>query len=131
VLCIGADGDTKNSDSRDIQFNTELDKVANELLDMLPCDTEWLFPSPQRGKKDRHSKTFRESLRIVAKASGLEWVGFHHFRVYFASTAVMAGIDYMTIAEWLGHQDGGQLVAEVYGHLNDAHKKSAAKLLKF
>ena len=131
VLRIGADGDTKNSDSREIQFNTELDKVTNELLDMLPSDTEWLFPSPQRGKKDRHSKTFRESLRIVAKASGLEWVGFHHFRVYFASTAVMAGIDYMTIAEWLGHQDGGQLVAEVYGHLNDAHKKSAAKLLKF
>ena len=42
----------------------------------------------------------------------------------------MAGIDFMTIAGWLGHQDGGILVAKVYGHLNDAHQRTAAAKLK-
>ena len=43
----------------------------------------------------------------------------------------MAGIDYMTTAKWLGHQDGGTLVGKVYGHLNDAHQRSAAEKLTF
>ncbi len=41
----------------------------------------------------------------------------------------MAGIDFMTIASWLGHSDGGILVGKVYGHLADSHKKAAAKKL--
>jgi len=41
----------------------------------------------------------------------------------------MAGIDFMTIAAWLGHKDGGILVGKVYGHLIDEHRqKMAAKL---
>jgi hypothetical protein len=41
----------------------------------------------------------------------------------------MAGIDFMTIASWLGHRDGGILVGKVYGHLLDEHRaKMAAKL---
>jgi hypothetical protein len=43
----------------------------------------------------------------------------------------MAGIDFMTIADWLDHSDGGILVGKVYGHLADAHKKAAARKLRF
>lgn len=130
VVRIGADGDTKNSQGRDIQFNPSLRAVMIELMESLPDDTQWLFPSPQRGEKDIHAKTFRESLRLVRDAAGLPWVGFHDFRHYFASQGVMAGLDFMTIAKWLGHQDGGMLVAKVYGHLNDAHQRSAAEKLE-
>lgn len=129
VVRIGADGDTKNSRWRDIQFNASLKAVMVELMDCLPDDTQWLFPSPQRGKKDIHAKTFRESLHLVRDAAKLGWVGFHDFRHYFASQCVMAGIDYMTISKWLGHQDGGILVAKVYGHLNDEHQRNAADKL--
>jgi hypothetical protein len=38
----------------------------------------------------------------------------------------MAGIDFLTIATWLGHQDGGVLVGKVYGHLSDGHKERMA-----
>jgi hypothetical protein len=38
----------------------------------------------------------------------------------------MLGIDYMTIAKWLGHQDGGILAGKVYGHLSDEHQKKMA-----
>lgn len=129
VVRIGADGDTKNSQGRDIQFNASLRVVLRELLDALPEDTQWLFPSPQRGEKDIHAKTFKESLRLVRNAAGLPWVGFHDFRHYFASQGVMAGLDYMTISKWLGHQDGGMLVGKVYGHLNDSHQRTAAEKL--
>ena len=53
-------------------------------------------------------------------------VGFHDLRHFFASTCVMAGIDFMTIAGWLGHSDGGVLVGKVYGHLADEHKRRMA-----
>lgn len=131
VVRIGGDGDTKNSQGRDVQFNTSLRDVLTELMKSLPDDTIWLFPSPQRGKNDRHAMTFRETLRIARKGAKLEWVGFHDFRHFFASQCVMAGIDYMTIAKWMGHQDGGILVGKVYGHINDEHQRSAAKKLKF
>jgi hypothetical protein len=33
----------------------------------------------------------------------------------------MAGIDFKTIAEWVGHRDGGVLIGKVYGHLKPGH----------
>ena len=131
VLRIGGDGDTKSGLGRDIQFNATLRDLMAELMAALPDDTTFLFPSPQRGKADKPSKSFRESLRLVRIKAGLPWVGFHDLRHYFASACVMAGIDYMTTAKWLGHQDGGILVGKVYGHLNDAHQRSAAEKLTF
>jgi integrase len=129
VVRIGADGDTKNREGREVQFNAALRSVVTDIMQMLPPDCSFLFPSPQRGKKDIRAKSFRETLHLVRKKTGLSWVGFHDFRHYFASTCVMAGIDYMTIAKWLGHKDGGVLVGKVYGHLNDDHQRKAAEKL--
>jgi hypothetical protein len=33
----------------------------------------------------------------------------------------MSNVDYMTIAKWVGHKDGGVLIGKVYGHLNSEH----------
>jgi hypothetical protein len=50
-------------------------------------------------------------------------------RHYFISHCVMAGIDYMTIAIWVGHRDGGAMIGRIYGHLKPGHSASqAAKL---
>jgi len=43
----------------------------------------------------------------------------------------MSGIDYMTIAEWVGHQDGGILIGKVYGHLAKSHKREQARRVNF
>ena len=56
---------------------------------------------------------------------------FHDLRHHFISYCVMSGIDYMTIAEWVGHRDGGILIGKVYGHLADSHKKQQAQRVKF
>ena len=72
-----------------------------------------------------------EEAKIARKAAGLNWVGFHDLRHYFCSICVMAGIDFMTIAAWLGHKDGGILVGKVYGHLLDEHRRKAANRISF
>lgn len=52
-------------------------------------------------------------------------------RHYFASVCVMAGIDFKTVALWLGHNDGGKLVASTYGHLRREHTKTAMSKIRF
>jgi integrase len=94
-------------------------------------DSQWLFPSPQRGDKDIRAKTFRESLKLVRKKAGMLDRAFHDMRHHFCSYAVMSGVDFMTIAEWVGPRDRGMLIAKVYGHINDQHKRAMAERLNF
>ena len=109
-VTIGSDGLSKNWESRTVEFNPQLGTLMGELHRRRAPDCSWLFPSPKRGPRDEHAQSFRESLKMARKAADLPWVGFHDLRHYFCSMCVMAGIDFMTIAAWLGHKDGGILV---------------------
>jgi integrase len=131
TVTIGSGGASKNHKARDVDFSPELKALLVEMSAARPPDSSWLFPSPQRGAKDIHAMHLRESLKQVRKTAGLPWLGFHDLRHAFASQCVMAGLDFMTIAAWLGHSDGGILVGKVYGHLADTHKKAAAQKLTF
>jgi integrase len=128
-LTIGSDGLSKNHKSRIVDLNANLEAHLKEMDQRRAPDSEWLFPSPQRGNVDRAAKTFRETLLLARKAAGLPNFGFHDCRHHFASMCVMAGIDFMTIARWLGHQDGGILIGKVYGHLSNEHAKRQAEKL--
>jgi integrase len=130
-VTIGADRLTKNWESRTVEFNPQLAVLLRDMHARHAPDCSWLFPSPRRGLRDEHAKSFRESLKLARAAAGLPWVGFHDLRHYFCSVCVMTGIDFMTIATWLGHKDGGILVGKVYGHLLDEHRSKAAKLVHF
>ena len=94
-------------------------------------DSQFVFPSPQRGDKDASAKTFMESLRLARAATGLPAFGFHDCRHFFISFCVMSGIDFMTIARWVGHKDGGVLIGKVYGHLSNEHAKQQAQRITF
>jgi integrase len=130
-VTIGRGGVAKNKDERAVDFSPELKVLLAAMDSAKPPDSSWLFPSPQRGKKDIHASSLRDSLNAVREAAGMPWVGFHDFRHFFAALCVMAGIDHMTTSKWLGHKDGGKLVGEVYGHVADEHKKRAAQKLSF
>jgi integrase len=130
-LRIGADGLAKNSKARHVDFNAQLEAHLKAMASRRVPDSQWLFPSRQRGQVDKPAKTLRESFLIARKKAELEGLGFHDLRHYFASMAVMSGIDFKTIAEWLGHQDGGMLVGKVYGHLLPEHKQRMAERLIF
>ena len=94
-------------------------------------DSQFLFSSRQRGDTDAHAKTFMESLRLARKKSGLANIGIHDCRHFFISYAAMSGIDYMTIARWVGHKDGGVLSGKVYGHLSNEHAQAQAARMNF
>jgi integrase len=130
-LTVGATGDTKNRTARVVDFNP---KLKGHLLDMRKRrapDSEWLFPSPQRGDKDMAAKTFRESLSLVRTHAKMQEFNFHDCRHHFVSMCVMSGVDFMTIAAWVGHGDGGVLIGKVYGHLANEHRKAMAERVNF
>ena len=166
-LTIGAEGDSKNREPRHVDFNPRLKALLADMKTRRQPDSQWLFPSPQRGDKDASTKTFMESLRLARQASGiicldcgrptvtttaakcshcqserveqrarllppkLQKFGFHDLRHHFISYAVMSGVDFMTVANWCGHKDGGILIGKVYGHLAADHKKTQAARLTF
>jgi integrase len=127
----GKDETTKNADGRTVDFNGALKKQLLEMKERRAPDSQWLFPSPQRGNKDIHAKSFRESLELARAHAKLRQVGFHDLRHHFISYCVMSGIDYMTIAKWAGHKDGGILIGKVYGHLAETHTKEQAQRVNF
>ncbi len=130
-VTIGADGDTKNHKGRTVDFNPKLEALLKAMHNRRAPDSQWIFPSPQRGEKDIPARSFRESLNLTRSAAGLPKFGFHDCRHHFISMAVMSGLDFMTIASWVGHQDGGVLIGKVYGHLANEHKKAMAEKLNF
>ena len=130
-LTIGADGSNKNGKVRRVEFNSKLKEHLKAMSGRRAPDSQFLFPSPQRGKTDVSAKTYMESLRLARKKSGLATFSFHDCRHFFISFCVMSGIDYMTIAAWVGHQDGGVLIGKVYGHLSNEHAQRQAQRLNF
>ena len=130
-ITIGADGLAKNREARAVDFNSKLETHLQEMFARRAPDSEFLFPSPQRGDKDASTKTFMESLRMARTAAGMARFGFHDCRHFFISYCVRSGINFMTIARWAGHKDGGILIGKVYGHLSNEHTKQQAQRINF
>jgi integrase len=130
-VTIGADGLSKNGKSRVVDFNPNLEAHVRDMWERRAPDTAWLFPSPQRGDQDRAAKSLRDSFEIARKQAKLDCVGFHDLRHYFCSLAIMSGIDVRTIAEWMGHLDGGILIGKIYSHLLGEHRQRMAQKLVF
>ena len=131
LVVIGAAGDSKNRTPRHVDFNASLAGHLADMSERRAPDSQWLFPSPQRGERDIHAQTFRETLNLARAAAGLPGLGFHDTRHAFISQCVMAGIDFMTIARWVGHKDGGVLIGKVYGHTANEHRQRMAARLSF
>ena len=129
-VTVGSDGLAKNHEARRVDFNQDLAALLIEMKERRAPDSQWLFPSPKRGGKDIPGMSLRASLHLSCAAAGVKRIGFHDCRHRFISSCVMSGLDYMTIAQWVGHKDGGVLIGKVYGHLSGAHRKAMASRLR-
>jgi integrase len=70
-LTVGSDGLSKNGEARKVDFNPKLKSLLKDMFARRAQDTDWIFPSPQRGDKDRSSKTFRETLSAAREKAKL------------------------------------------------------------
>lgn len=112
---------TKNMETRVVPMFPALEKFLLRLWDQGVVSTQ-----------DRISKVSNSKVAIAkaCKASGLPHFNHHSMRHFFVSNAIEVGVDFKTIAAWVGHKDGGILVAQTYGHLRDPHSHEMAKRMK-
>jgi integrase len=76
---------------------------------------------------------FNQVWRDARAAAGLaddRVNGCHMLRHVFASTLVSRGIDLRTVAEYMGHTDGGALVLKTYSHLMPDAEDRARRALE-
>jgi integrase len=73
----------------------------------------------------------QKSIDAACTRLGIERVTHHDFRHLFATRAIEVGVDFATIARWLGHADGGVLVMTTYGHLRQDHSNAMAAKMNF
>ncbi len=123
LLITGGDLGTKNLEARTIPLFAPLARLIDSMRKRKrPASRdEFLF------------KIENARLQIIRACErlGLPGFGHHTMRHFFCSNAIEAGCDFKVIAEWLGHKDGGVLVAMTYGHLRHEHSAAMAKRIVF
>lgn len=120
----------QNVSVRYVDFNPALEE---HLQSMKARDrgSVWLFPDFRVTSDDVRMPGFKAAFMAIRKKLVSYFNGFHLLRHYFASSCVMSGVDFMTIAQWLGHRDRGILIAKTYGHLRNEHTQQAARKVEF
>lgn len=76
-------------------------------------------------------KECQKSIDAACKVVGIPRITHHDFRHLFATICIECSVDIPTIAEWMGHSDGGALVMQTYGHLRLEHSQQSAQKVKF
>ncbi|MBW2006101.1 MAG: site-specific integrase [Deltaproteobacteria bacterium] len=99
-----------------------LNSRAQEIIDRQPKKDKFVFEVPNRHQQDLMRRTTKQ----ISKAIGRRF-HFHLLRHYFASALVERGIDFITVAEILGHSK--TMVSLGYAHTSKERKKRAVDLL--
>jgi integrase len=123
VLITGGEIGTKNHEARTIPLFGPLARLIDSMRARKRVNTEDSFIF--------EIVNARLQVMRACERLGLSRFGHHTMRHFFCSNAIEAGCDFKVIAEWLGHKDGGVLVAMTYGHLRSEHSAAMAKRLTF
>ena len=123
VLITGGELGTKNHEERTIPLFPNLQSLIKRIQGA----------RKSAGKNDVIFEIIspRGAIILACKRTGLPVFTVHSLRHFFCSNAIEAGIDFKAIAAWLGHKDGGVLVAKTYGHLRAEHSTAMAKRMIF
>lgn len=121
VVTGGAKG-TKNHEARVVPLFPALRALLERLKQQQqPNPTQRVIPI----------RTAKKAIASACQKAGLPHFHHHLFRHFFVSQAIENGVDFKTISAWVGHKDGGVLVAKTYGHLSDVHSAEMAKKMTF
>ena len=124
LTVTGGEHGTKNHEARIIPLFPPLRRLLCDLAAQRP-------PGSTAASRLFTLESAKKALATACKKADLPHYGHHAMRHFFCSNAIEAGCDFKVIAEWLGHKDGGILVAKTYGHLRNEHSAAMAKRLTF
>lgn len=132
-LVLGETFTTKGKEVKSVDFYPPLEAHLKDMQTRIVPDSKYMFPSPRRSEKPGGDARITGTSTAMASIREHLPEDFtpHCCRVYFISHCVMAGIDFMTIARWVGHKDGGVLIGKVYGHLSPGHAAQQAQRITF
>ena len=122
LLVTGGEHGTKNHEVRTLPLFPPLRRLLERLASASGHSSSTRLFDIDSAKK---------SIATACEKSGIPHFGHHAMRHFFCSNAIEAGCDFKVIANWLGHKDGGVLVAMTYGHLRNEHSTAMAKKLTF
>jgi integrase len=108
---------TKNGEGREIPMTHTLRRMLQHLPRRFASD--YVF----HGKTGHSLVDIRKRFHRALQEAGIEGFVFHDLRHTFASHLVMAGVDLMTVKEFLGHKD--IKITLRYAHLAPDYKRSA------
>ncbi len=114
------------SDSKTGPRTVWLSSPAREILDRLPRQSRWVFPSPRR-RGPLSSVIFETFWRRVREEAEIADVRLHDCRHTYASIAILQGESVTATGRLLGHADPGTTLK--YTHLSDSSVREAADTL--
>jgi integrase len=94
--------------------------------------TDYLFPvNMVKSMNDCGSsrKDSKQALNAACKRLGCPQYTQRSLRRMFITRCIELGIDIKVIADWQGHQDGGELILGTYSHVRNVHADEMAKKL--
>lgn len=106
----------KGDKPRAVPLVNGINQVLTELRQLDPVSPFVLPPG-----------SIRTGLAKACRAAGVRKLTHHDFRHLFATRCIESGVDVPTVARWLGHSDGGALLARRYFHLLDEHGRNMAR----
>jgi integrase len=123
LLITGGELGTKNQEARTIPLFAPLARLTQSMRvrKRVASEDELIFQIDNA----------RLQIMRACERLGFPRFGHHTMRHFFCSNAIEAGCDFKVIAGWLGHKDGGVLVAMTYGHLRSEHSAAMAKRITF
>jgi integrase len=119
---------TKNKQARWVPMVPALRKLLEDMRD------KPRYPRAEDRRRDGFVTAVRECQKAIDRACRkLEISHFSHHdcRHLFATASIESGADFRTVAGWLGHRDGGALLARTYSHLRQEHSAALAARVTF
>ena len=120
----GGEQGTKNHEAQTVPLFPPLERLLLTMCEALPS-------APAPATRIFSILSAKKAMATACKKAALPHFTHHSLRHFFCSNAIEAGADFKVIAGWLGHKDGGILVAKTYGHMRDEHSTMMAQRMTF
>jgi integrase len=103
---------------------------------LIPINSALAEVIEREGWRERVGRLFTiaspyRALRAACIRLEFEILTPYDLRHFFATTCIERGVDLATVADWVGHQDGGVLLLKTYTHVRKAHSAAMAAGLRF